>query len=104
MHKVPGYTINSLIHNGARCAVYRGHPNSDAGLNVILKVFKDADDPARVSRFEHEFMIARSLRGLDNVAQAVEFVHTDACCAIVFSDTGIGSIPLQSMLERKGIV
>jgi hypothetical protein len=82
--------------------VYRGHPNSDPSKSVVLKVFKAVDDPARVSRVEHEYMIARSLRGLDNVAQALEFVHTDTCCAIVFADSGIGAVPLQLMLERKG--
>lgn len=102
MHMVPGYTITSQIHSGNRCVVYRGHPNSDAGLSVILKVFKSIDDPARTARFEQEYMIARSMRGLDNVAQAIEFVHTDSCCAIVFADSGIGAIPLQLMLERKG--
>jgi hypothetical protein len=103
MHVISGYTITSLIHSGNRCVVYRGHPNSDAGLSVILKVFKATDDPARITRFEQEYMIARSMRGLDNVAQAIEFVHIDTCCAIVFSDSGIGAIPLQLMLERKGM-
>lgn len=103
MHQVLGYTITSLIHSGNRCVVYRGHPNSDSSVGVILKAFKSTDDPAKVSRFEHEYMVARSLRGLDNVAQAIEFIHTDSCCAIVFADSGIGAIPLQLMLERKGI-
>ena len=103
MHQITGYTITSLIHNGTRCVVYRGHPNSDAGLSVILKVFKATDDPARITRFEQEYMIARSMRGLDNVAQAIEFVLTDTCCAIVYVDSGISAIPLQVMLERKGI-
>jgi hypothetical protein len=72
-------------------------------MNVILKVFKGTDDPSRITRFEQEYMIARSMRGLDNVAQAIEFVHTDTCCAIVFADSGIGAVPLQTMLERKGM-
>ena len=103
MHQVLGYTITNLIHSGNRCVVYRGHPNTDASIIVILKVFKGTEDPGRVSRFESEYMIARSMRGLDNVAQAIEFVHTDSCCAIVFADSGIGAVPLQLMLERKGI-
>lgn len=103
MHQVPGYTITSLLHNGTRCAVYRGHPNSDAGSFVVLKVFKHHEDPTRVARFEHEYMIARSLRGLDNVVQVLDFVHTDTCCAIIFEDSGLGAIPLGILLERKGM-
>lgn len=101
--QVPGYTIKSLLHTGNRCLVYRGHPNNDASTSVILKVFKDTEDPARVTRIEHEYMIARSLRGLDNVVQVLDFVHTEDSCAIIFEDSGIGAIPLGIMLERKGI-
>ena len=102
MHLVPGYTIKSLLHNGNRCVVYRGHLNSDVGVSVILKVFKDTDDTSRITRFEHEYMIARSLRGLDNVVQVLDFVHTDSCCAIIFEDSGVGAVPLAIMVERKG--
>lgn len=102
--QIPGYTIKSLLHDGPRCAVYRGHPNADVGVSVILKVFKDADDPSRVSRFEHEYMIARSLRGLENVTQVKDFIHTEDCCAIIFEDSGIGALPLSVMLERKGML
>ncbi|MDZ8056288.1 MAG: AAA family ATPase [Aulosira sp. ZfuVER01] len=87
MLKIPGYQIQTKIHESANSQVYRGIRERDS-LPIIFKILKKAyPTPEEITRYKLEYEITRSL-SLEGVIQAYSLQQYQSTFAIIMEDFG----------------
>jgi predicted ATPase/signal transduction histidine kinase/tRNA A-37 threonylcarbamoyl transferase component Bud32/PAS domain-containing protein len=87
MLKIPGYQIETKIHESANSLVYRGIRTLD-NLPVIFKVLKkDYPTPEDITRYKVEYEITRSL-SMAGVIQAYDLQQVQSNFTIILEDFG----------------
>jgi serine/threonine protein kinase len=99
---IPGYTVVQEIYTSSKIALYRGHSSQNTNDSVIIKVSKQPDDRSLIARFEHEYMIVKSLRDLEHIIQVRDFISFSGYYSIIFEDNF--AISLDVIIHRKGML
>ena len=91
MLKIPGYQIQTKIHESANSIVYQGIRTLD-NLPVIFKVLKkDYPTPEDITRYKVEYEITRSL-SMAGVIQAYDLQQVKSNFTIILEDFGAESL------------
>ncbi len=91
MLKIPGYQIQTKIHESVNSLVYRGIRTLD-NLPVIFKVLKkDYPTPEDITRYKVEYEITRSL-SMTGVIQAYDLQQVQSNFIIILEDFGSKSL------------